>query len=164
MGPCAASWSRRPAALYISGTVLGQVLTALLQMAILIGFGALVMKRSTGCTPPGVAPGDAYICTGCRRPGNDAGYFCENRGTSQRFIDLNGMVMALLGGCWYQVRLFPPLMRMAAKALPTYWAMTGFLNIAVRGQELSGVLFESAVLLGFALVFFVIGVWRFRYE
>jgi ABC-2 type transport system permease protein len=42
--------------------------------------------------------------------------------------------------------------------------MTGFLNIAVRGQELSGVLFESAVLLGFALVFFVIGVWRFRYE
>ena len=36
--------------------------------------------------------------------------------------------------------------------------------IAVRGQGLSGVLFESAVLLGFALVFFVIGVWRFRYE
>jgi ABC-2 type transport system permease protein len=70
----------------------------------------------------------------------------------------------MMGGCWYPIELFPQAIRSAVRILPTTWAMQGFLDIAVRGQGLSGVLLESGVLLGFALVFFVIGVWRFRYE
>jgi ABC-2 type transport system permease protein len=42
--------------------------------------------------------------------------------------------------------------------------MSGFLDIAVRGQGLSGVLLESGILMGFALLFFAVGVWRFRFE
>ena len=75
-----------------------------------------------------------------------------------------GMVMAMLGGCWYPIELFPGVMRSAAQALPTYWSMQGMLDILVRGQGVQGVLLESAILLGFALVFFVIGVLRFKYE
>ncbi len=75
-----------------------------------------------------------------------------------------GMVMAMMGGCWYPIELFPEVIRSAAKVLPTTWAMQGFLDIAVRGAGLSGVLLESSILFGFALLFFAIGVWRFRYE
>lgn len=151
-------------ALYISGTVLGQVLTALLQMAILIGFGALVMKINWLHAPLALLLVMLTSALAAAALGTMLGTFVKTEGQANGLSILIGMVMALLGGCWYPIELFPPLMRTAAKALPTYWAMTGFLNIAVRGQELSGVLFESAVLLGFALVFFVIGVWRFRYE
>jgi ABC-2 type transport system permease protein len=42
--------------------------------------------------------------------------------------------------------------------------MQGMLDIVLRGQGLTGVILEAGVLLGFAAVFFVIGVWRFRYE
>jgi hypothetical protein len=38
------------------------------------------------------------------------------------------------------------------------------LDLLLRGQGLSGILPEAAGLLGFAAVFFSIGVWRFRYE
>jgi len=75
-----------------------------------------------------------------------------------------GMVMAMMGGCWYPIELFPQAIRNVAQILPTYWAMQGFLDIAVRSQGLPGVLRECAVLLGFATVFFTIGVARFRYE
>ena len=75
-----------------------------------------------------------------------------------------GMVMALLGGCWYPIELFPPFVQTAAKVLPTTWAMQGMLDIVLRGEGLAGVLLPAAVLVGFAAVFFVIGVWRFRYE
>ena len=75
-----------------------------------------------------------------------------------------GMVMALLGGCWYPIELFPQFVRTAVKVLPTTWAMQGMLNLVLRGQGLSGILPESGVLLGFAVLFFTIGIWRFRFE
>jgi ABC-2 type transport system permease protein len=75
-----------------------------------------------------------------------------------------GMVMALLGGCWYPLELFPKAMQTIVQVLPTTWAMRGLLNIVLRGQGLASVLLPAAVLLGFALVFFGIGVARFRYE
>ncbi len=42
--------------------------------------------------------------------------------------------------------------------------MIGFNDVIVRGQGVAGVLPEVGILLGFALVFFVAGIWRFRYE
>jgi ABC-2 type transport system permease protein len=75
-----------------------------------------------------------------------------------------GMVMAMMGGCWYHIELFPQVVRTAAKVLPTTWAMQGVLDVSLRGQGFTGIQFEVLALLGFALVFFVIGVWRFKYE
>ncbi|HOE70551.1 MAG TPA: ABC transporter permease [Brevefilum sp.] len=151
-------------ALYISGTVLGQVLTALLQMAIMVTFGAVVMKINWLHAPLALFLVMLTSVLAAAALGTMLGTFVKTEGQANGLSILIGMVMAMMGGCWYPIELFPPMMRTAAQALPTYWAMNGFLNIAVRGQGLSGVLFESAVLLGFALVFFVIGVWRFRYE
>ncbi|MFA7406753.1 MAG: ABC transporter permease [Anaerolineaceae bacterium] len=151
-------------ALYISGTVLGQVLTALLQMAIMVTFGAVVMKINWLHAPLALFLVMLTSVLAAAALGTMLGTFVKTEGQANGLSILIGMVMAMMGGCWYPIELFPPMMRTAAQALPTYWAMNGFLNIAVRGQGLSGVVFESEVLLGFALVFFVIGVWRFRYE
>jgi ABC-type multidrug transport system permease subunit len=42
--------------------------------------------------------------------------------------------------------------------------MQGMLDIVTRGQGVEGIWLETAVLLGFALVFFIIGVLRFKFE
>jgi ABC-2 type transport system permease protein len=42
--------------------------------------------------------------------------------------------------------------------------MQGLNNLLLRGAGLVGVLPQAGVLLGFAAVFFAVGVWRFRYE
>jgi len=72
--------------------------------------------------------------------------------------------MAMMSGCWHPIELFPGVIRSAAQILPTYWSMQGMLDILTRGQGVEGVLLEAGVLLGFALVFYVIGVLRFKYE
>ncbi|MFN2245170.1 MAG: ABC transporter permease, partial [Anaerolineae bacterium] len=75
-----------------------------------------------------------------------------------------GMVTALLGGCWYPLELFPKSVQHVVQVLPTTWAMRGLLDIVLRGQGLAAILPVAGVLLGFAALFFSIGVWRFRYE
>lgn len=42
--------------------------------------------------------------------------------------------------------------------------MQGLLDLGICGGGLSDILPETGVLLGFALLFFIAGVWRFRYE
>jgi len=151
-------------ALYIGGTVVGQVLTALMQMSILLVFGALVMQINWGRSPLALLLIMLTSALAAAALGTMLGTFVKTAGQADGISIMVGMVMAMMGGCWYPIELFPEAIRTAAQVLPTYWAMNGFLNIAVRGQGLAGVLLPSAILTGFAIVFFAVGVRRFRYE
>jgi ABC-2 type transport system permease protein len=133
-------------------------------MTILITFGALVMNVNWGDAPLAVALVILSSTLAAAALGTMLGTFVKTEGQANGLSIMIGMVMAMMGGCWYPIELFPQAIRSAARILPTFWSMQGFLDIAVRGQNLSGVLLESGVLLGFALVFFLLGVWRFRYE
>jgi ABC-2 type transport system permease protein len=62
------------------------------------------------------------------------------------------------------MELFPAGLQQVVKVLPTTWAMSAMTDITMRGHGLVDILPEAAVLLGFAVVFFVVGLWRFRYE
>jgi ABC-2 type transport system permease protein len=149
---------------YIAGTVLGQVLTAGVQMCLLIGFGVLVLKLNWGHAPAATALVVVTSTLAAAALGTMLGTFVKTEPQGNSISIMVGMVIAMLGGCWYPIELFPQVMRTGAQALPTYWSMQGMLDILVRGQGIDGILLESGVLLGFALIFFVIGVLRFRYE
>jgi len=148
---------------YLFGTILGQVLTALLQLAILILFSSLVLKVQWGNLFALSLVLVAFtICASAL--GTMLGTFVKSEGQANGISILIGMVMAMMGGCWYPIELFPQTVRTAAKVLPTTWAMQGTLDVALRGQPVSGITLEVLVLFGFALFFFIIGVWRFKYE
>jgi ABC-2 type transport system permease protein len=96
--------------------------------------------------------------------GTMLGTFVKTAGQAMGLSIMLGMVMALMGGCWYPLELFPKIIQNAVKILPTTWAMNGLLDLILRGQGVLGILPEAGVLLGFAAVFFGIGIWRFKYE
>jgi ABC-2 type transport system permease protein len=50
-----------------------------------------------------------------------------------------------------------------SKVIPHYWANTAFLDLFVRGQGLTDIAPGIGVLLGFTVVFFAVGLWRFDY-
>ncbi len=149
---------------YIAGTVLGQVLTALVQMLILILFSALVMKLNWGKSPLAVGMMLVSSTLAAAALGTMLGTLVKTENQANGLSIMVGMVMAMMGGCWYPIELFPLVIRNAVKVLPTTWAMQGILDIVMRGQGPAGVLPETLVLLGFALLFFFVGVWRFKYE
>ena len=154
--------TRRPT--YLLGTISGQVAAALVQMLLLVGFGAIVLHLDWGQSPAALAAMLLTSALAAAALGTTLGTFVKTEAQAGGLSMMLGMVMALLGGCWYPIELFPPFVQTAAKVLPTTWAMQGMLDIVMRGEGLAGVLLPATVLVGFAAVFFVIGVWRFRYE
>jgi ABC-2 type transport system permease protein len=151
-------------ATFLLGTIFGQVAIALVQMSLLVGFGILVMKLNWGRELLAllvILLASALAAAGL---GTTMGTFIKSEGQASGLSVMFGMVFALMGGCWYPLELFPPFVQNAVKILPTTWAMQGMLDLVLRGGGLQDVLPEAAVLLGFALIFFSVGVWRFRYE
>jgi ABC-2 type transport system permease protein len=151
-------------ATFLLGTISGQVVMALLQMLLLVGFGIFVMKLGWGREPLALFVILLTSALAAAAFGTAMGTFIKTEGQASGLSIMFGMVFALMGGCWYPLELFPPAIQQAVKILPTRWAMQGMLDLVLRGGGLPDVLPEAAVLLGFAAVFFTVGVLRFRYE
>ena len=153
-----------PKPTYLFGTISGQVAMALVQMLLLVTFGILVMKLNWGQSPVALAVMLIASTLAAAALGTTLGTLVRTESQANGLAIMLGMVMALLGGCWYPIELFPQFARTAVKVLPTSWAMQGMLDIVLRSQGLAAILPEALVLLGFAALFFFFGVWRFRYE
>lgn len=70
----------------------------------------------------------------------------------------------LLAGSFIPLFLFPEGLANMARVVPHYWANQALYGLVFRGQTLSDVWPDIAVLLAFALAFFGIGLWRFKFE
>ena len=151
-------------ATFLLGTISGQVAMALVQMLLLVAFGILAMKLNWGREP--LALFIILFCSALAAAafGTTMGTFIKTEGQASGLSIMFGMVFALMGGCWYPLELFPPAIQNAVKVLPTTWAMQGMLDLVLRGGGLMDILPEAGVLLGFAALFFSVGVWRFRFE
>jgi ABC-2 type transport system permease protein len=75
---------------------------------------------------------------------------------------LTSLILAPLGGCWWPLFITPKWMQFIAKFTPHGWAVTGFNKLMLFGADFGSVVPEMLVLIGFAVVFGAIGVWRFR--
>ena len=150
--------------MFLAGTITGQVLTALVQMLLLVLFGIFVMKLNWDHAPLALAVMLCASALAAAAMGTMLATFVKTEGQAMGLSIMFGMLMALMGGCWYPLELFPHTVQQVVKVLPTTWAMQGLLDIVQRGRGLTSILPEAGVLLGFALVFFLIGILRFKYE
>lgn len=151
-------------ATFLLGAISGQVVMALIQMSLLILFGVFALKLKWGQEPFALFVLLTCAALAAGSIGTMMGTFIKTEGQANGLSIMAGMVMALLGGCWYPLELFPAVVQNIVKILPTTWAMQGLLDLVLRGGGLTDILLEAGVLLGFAIVFFSIGVARFRYE
>ena len=71
-------------------------------------------------------------------------------------------VFAGLGGAWTPLEYTSATFQAIGHVTPVAWAMDGFKNITVRLLGFESVLIPSAALAGYALLFFLLAVWRFR--
>lgn len=81
---------------------------------------------------------------------------------------LLGFVLAGLGGC-YAFGVVPlykggGTMEMISKFVPHAHALLGYDALLIQAKGLVDVLPEVGILLGFALAFMLVAVWRFKYE
>ncbi len=154
--------TRKPT--FLLGMTTGQFSVGLVQMILLVVIGILLLKVPWGQNP--IALFVLLVCFGLAAVamGLMLGTFIRTPSQASGVSIALGMVMGLLGGCMFPMELFPPAVANAVKILPTTWAMLGMTQLIIYEATLPEILPYAAVLLGFAAVFFVIGVLRFRYE
>ena len=82
----------------------------------------------------------------------------------------NGVVLLLslslapLGGAWWPLDIVPEFMQTIGHLSPVAWAMDGFQDLIYFGGGFGDVLPDVGVLLGAAVVLFVVGIRSFKYE
>jgi len=74
------------------------------------------------------------------------------------------VTMAALGGVMVPRYIMPDFMRTIGLISPHAWALTAYQDVLVRGYDIAHVLPEVGALMGFAVVFFGVALWRFKWD
>ena len=69
-----------------------------------------------------------------------------------------------LGGAWMPLEFTSETVQKIGHLSPVAWTMDGFKNILIRGQGLEAAWLPTLVLLGFSVLFFGLGAWRFSFR
>jgi ABC-2 type transport system permease protein len=74
------------------------------------------------------------------------------------------LVLVMLGGSWVPAFLFPQWLQRLTFLIPTRWAVDGLDGMLWRGLGWNAAVGPILALLGFAALFGLFAVWRFRWE
>lgn len=148
----------------ITGKIAGRLGLGIIQMALLVGFGALVLKVNWGRSPGALAVMLLSFGLAGTALGVMLGAFARTRKQASGLTTLFSMLLAALGGAWWPIEVTPTAYQAAVQVLPSTWAMRGFNDVILRGQGVAGILPEAGILLLFATGFFIIGILRLNKE
>ena len=144
--------------------MLGLMITGILQMSIMIMAGRILFNVEWGRNLPAlflVVISLSFASTGF---GLMLSSLSKSKGQAEAVGVLSVIVMSMLGGSWWPVEILPATMQTVAKLVPAGWAMEGFIAVIMRGAGAGEVLLPFAVMMGFGIVFVIIGVSLFRHE
>lgn len=152
------------------GKILPNFITALVEIVVIFAFGSLGM-RLLGLTPLPIekAPlGTILIaillalCSSAFGIAIAAIARTENQISGLSTLLLWGL--GLLGGSLVPLFILERFLGPIPMIVPHYWANRALDDLLIRGLSLAEISLPLVMLLGFSLLFFVIGLWRFDFE
>lgn len=147
----------------IGGKILARFLTGILQFLIVFAVG-VATGLDFGDAPLALILLMASYTLAITALGLVLGGRMKNEEQAALLTAMLAIVMAALGGAWWPLEIAPPFMQVVGRLTPVAWAMEGFQQLIAYGGGLEDVLLPLAVLAGFALVFFALGLRSFRFR
>lgn len=148
----------------LAGKLLPYYLINLIQVVIMLGGSSLLFGMSLGYSPAGLVV--VSLAAAATATGLGVLIASQVRTPSQAsgLTVLLLLTFSALGGCFVPRFLMPAWLKTLGLITPHAWALDAYQDLLVRGYGLIEVLPKVGALAGFALVFFGIGVWRFRFD
>ncbi|MBP1696965.1 MAG: type transporter [Deltaproteobacteria bacterium] len=145
------------------GKLLPYYLVNLIQIALMFCIGVVVFGMKLGHLPALV-----IVSLALAAAANGLGLLVAALGKTEAQVNglsvLLAITLSALGGMMVPTFIMPNLMKTLSLFTPHAWALAGYHDIIIRGLGIKDVLTEMFVLLGFASFFFVIALWRFRFD
>jgi ABC-2 type transport system permease protein len=145
------------------GKLLPYYLVNLVQMALMFSVGVIVFGMKLGYLPALV-----MVSLALAAAANGLGLLVAALGKTEAQVNglsvLLAITLSALGGMMVPTFIMPGLMKSLSLFTPHAWALAGYHDIIIRGYSIKQILPEVGVLLGFASFFFVIALWRFRFD
>ncbi len=146
----------------VGGHLLAMFSLTFMQTLMLVFFGQLILKVNYLNAPLAALLLALGLALWVASLGLLIGVMAKGEEQVILFSMLAMFLFSALGGAWFPLegagRAFASLGRLT----PSAWAMEGFQNLLIRGLGLSSALLPAGILLAYALVFFLLAVWRFR--
>lgn len=149
---------------YFVATILGAVLIAMVQVTLLMTFGALVLDAPWLDRPLPTFLLLLVFTFAAGGLGAFLGSLVRTEGQASGISTAVGMIFALLSGAWFPIELFPKVMQNVAKIFPTYWAVQGLKDILIINKPMMDILPTIGILMGFAVLFLSLGLAFFKTE
>ncbi|MGB7572553.1 MAG: ABC transporter permease [Thermodesulfobacteriota bacterium] len=148
----------------LAGKLMPYYLINIVQIAIMLGVSSLLFKMNLGHSPAGLV----VVSLAAAATATGLGVLVAALGRTEAQIGgltvLLLLTLSALGGCFVPRFTMPDWLRTVGLITPHAWALDAYQDLLVRGYGLLEVLPKVGTLVAFALVFFTIGVWRFRFE
>ncbi|HVP78678.1 MAG TPA: ABC transporter permease [Thermodesulfobacteriota bacterium] len=145
------------------GKLLPYYLVNLIQILLMFSIGVVVFGMKLGQFPALV-----IVSLALAAAANGLGLLVAALGKTEAQVNglsvLLAITLSALGGMMVPTFIMPNLMKTLSLFTPHAWALAGYHDIIIRGLGTKDVLTEVLVLLGFASLFFVIALWRFRFD
>jgi ABC-2 type transport system permease protein len=148
----------------LGGKILGRVGMGVVQMLLLILFGKFFLGINWGNSPLALLMMVISFAFTGTALGMLLGAVAKTTSQASGLSTICSMLLAALGGAWWPLEITPRLYQQVVQVLPSTWAMQGFNRIILSGQGVSAVLIPCAILWGFTLVFFIIGIRKLQFE
>jgi len=147
----------------LGGKILGRFTLGMLQYLIIFAIGVIV-GQSFGRDPLALILIMLAFALCVTALSFALGSFVKDETQAAGLTNLLGISLAALGGAWWSLEVVPELMRTVGHISPVAWAMDGYTSLIFENGDLGTVYPSILILLGAAVVFFVFGVRRFRYD
>ena len=148
----------------LAGKLMPYYLINIVQIAIMLGVSSLLFRMNLGHSPAGLV----VVSLAAAATATGLGVLVAALGRTEAQIGgltvLVLLTLSALGGCFVPRFTMPDWLRTVGLITPHAWALDAYQDLLVRGYGLLEVLPKVGTLVAFALVFFTIGVWRFRFE
>ncbi len=149
---------------YLLGKGLSYYTVNLVQVTLMFTVGVLVFHLNLGNSPLSLVVISLVTSLASTGMGMMMTCFVKSLEQANSVGTMLGVVLSVVGGMMVPSYVMPEFMQKLSLFTPHAWALSAYQDIIVRGLDLPRVLPNLGILGLFALGFWGIAIWRFKFE
>ena len=156
--------SPMPRGAIIGGKILAYMGIVFLQVIVLFTVGYALFQMPLGESPLALLLLTLALALASASLGILLGALCRTSQQADRLGMVLGFVLLVLGGSIMPLFRAEGFIGIVSRLTPSAWGIEGYMGLIADNWSLAQTAPNILALLGFAVVFFAIAVWRFKFE